>query len=359
MKVVFITPFLSQPRCVKRVTAFLNAGYDCSVFGYERGNYDVNKYPDSIPVTNLGRLKDGSNYISKFKKAFWDIRDIIQRNQGNDVFFYSFSFQHTIMLKAMKVKYIYEISDILYAYPHLMPFLPIFKVLDKNLIKHSTMTVMTSGGFYNFFNLKDDKIVVIPNKVNPALMNYCCRETLHLENGIRFAFIGSIRYESVFRIADVIGENFKQHSFTFWGSCRPYEKEKVDELLSKYSNIYYKGVFKSPEDLPNIYKNVDIVIACYDINSLNERLAEPNKLYEALCFCKPIIVSKGIFLGDRVKQLKCGYAIDASTKGNIKDFISSLSFNEIKKISNMELSLNQNEFVDRTNDLLISRLKEL
>lgn len=359
--IVFISPSLSQPRCIKRVSSFFNAGCSCDVYGYERGNYDVNKYPEGVKVTVLSKLEDGTNYVSKLKSAYHDVKKIIKTYRNTDTLFYSFSMQHAMIFRLFRVKYIYEISDILYAYPQFMRYLRIFKWIDKRLIKGSYKTVMTSGGFYEFYGLKLNKIIVIPNKVSPILESIGSREHVVItKDKIRFAFVGGIRYESVARFARVIGEKFPQHSFSFYGACSPAVKKIInfDAIIEKYENVDYHGVFKSPNDLPSIYENVDVVIACYDVNSLNERLAEPNKLYEAMYFCKPIVVSDGIFLGDRVKELQCGYAIDASSEESIYRFISSLKEEDIDSISEHEFSMPLSEMVDDTDQQIPELLKE-
>lgn len=353
--IVFISPNLSQPRCIKRVTSFYESGCVCEVYGYERGNYDVNKYPEGVNVTVFSKIEDGINYVSKLRLAYYDVKSIIKKYKHNEVLFYSFSMQHSMICRLFGVKYIYEISDILYAYPRFMQYLKVFKWIDKKLIKNSHKTVMTSGGFYDFFGLKSSKIMVIPNKVSPKLETIGKRERLTLSGErIRFAFIGGIRYESVARFAKVIGERFPQHTFSFYGVCSPAVKKLIDfdAIINKYDNVEHYGMFKSPEDLPGIYKNVDIVIACYDVSTLNERLAEPNKLYEALFFCKPIVVSDDIFLGNRVKELKCGYSIDASTDESICCFITSLTTSSINSISEHEYNMPHSEMVDNTDKLI-------
>lgn len=354
-KIVFICPSLSQPRCIKRVTSFFNAGCGCDVYGYERGNYDVNKYPEEVRVCVLSKMEDGTNYGSKLKSAYHDVKRIVRQYRNTEALFYSFSMQHSIIFWFFRVKYVYEISDIPYAYPQFMRFLRVFNWIDKKLIKDSYKTVMTSGGFYGFFGIKSNKIIVIPNKVSPILETIGSRERLTITGDrLRFAFIGGIRYRSVARFATIIGEKFPQHTFRFYGVCSPAVKKTInfDAIIEKYNNVEYHGVFKSPYDLPSIYKNVDVVIACYDVNSLNERLAEPNKLYEALYFCRPIVVSNGIFLGDRVKELQCGYAIDASTDESVYNFVKSLNACDINAISNREFAMPLSEMVDNTEQLI-------
>ena len=44
-------------------------------------------------------------------------------------------------------------------------------------------------------------------------------------------------------------------------------------------------------------------------------------------------MSDGIYLSDRVKEMGCGYTIDASSKDSIKVFVASLNFDEVWALS--------------------------
>ena len=89
--------------------------------------------------------------------------------------------------------------------------------------------------------------------------------------------------------------------------------------------------------MPEIYNNIDVVIALYDVDSVNVLYAEPNKLYEAVYFKKPIIVSSGTYLAEKVNRLGIGFDIDATDSANIDTFISGLTEQKInKKVMNAE-----------------------
>ena len=119
-----------------------------------------------------------------------------------------------------------------------------------------------------------------------------------------------------------------------------------------YSNVYYHGKFKNPEDLSGIYETLDIVVAWYDNASLNEQIAEPNKLYESLFFCKPIIVLPNTYLSCQVQQLECGFVVDANEYNSVKDFIANLSTAEINRISEKEFLTPLTEIIDSLKELI-------
>lgn len=353
--VVFIASLLSQPRCIKRVTSFLNAGYRCIVYGYDRGVYDVNCYPEGVEIHKLGTLDNGE-YLNKFKTVNNDVSFIVGRHKSH-VLYYSFGFAPALMLSFKKVKFVYELSDVWYAYPRFNKIRFLLKFVDKRIISKSALTLMTSGGFCNFFKETGQKILLQPNRISPYFLNKN-RTIKEINYNLSFGFVGSIRYKNIFRFAEVIGKHYPNYSFNFYGGGDKDTLNKIQDLISSYTNVRYWGKFKSPEDLEQIYSNLDIVVACYDNNSINERIAEPNKLYEALFFAKPIIVSQGIYLSERVKELACGYTLDASSIDNIKAFIDNLSIDSVRCISEHESTIPLDQIIDNSN-LLINRISEI
>ncbi len=352
-KVVFVVDSLSQPRCIKRILSFANAGYECEVFGYDRNKYNCNTLPDSIKVTVLGEMHDGKDYYKKIAVLRKDIQKIINSQQGQDPLYYSFGFFATILFFLRKKPYIYEISDILYGYPKFSKIMGLLKSLDKKLIKRSIITVMTSEGFRDFLDVHYENIVIQPNKVNAKLLNFD-RYPLEVSesDGLVFSFVGAIRYDTIFKFAEIIGSMFPQHEFHFYGQASGRSLERCNNLSSKYANVKYFGAFKNPDDLDSIYKNIDVVVACYTPTSLNEKIAEPNKLYESMFFCKPIVVSDGLFLSKQVQRYQCGYCIDATVEQNIVDFVKHLSVEHINRISQKEFDMNSTELVDDPKEII-------
>lgn len=354
-EIVFISDGLSQPRNIKRVTSLLNAGFKVKVYGYNRGKYDVNKYPSGVTPVVLGIFGDGNGYLNKFKALKHDVARIV-RDNGKDVLYYAFGILAAYMLKQKGCKYVYEISDILYAYPRFRFVLPLLKWMDRSIIDRAQLVVMTSEGFADFHGLRSDKLVLLPNKVNSALSS-TKRTPLEMKekDRIRFAFVGAIRYETTFRIAETIGKKYPNFEFHFYGGTK-ISLERCQSLDRTYPNVFYHGAYRNPEDVPGIYNSLEVVVACYDTNSLNEKIAEPNKLYEALYFCKPIVVAMDTFLSKQVSKYECGYSIDGSSIESIENFLNSIDYKDLNRISRHEYELNGDDFVDNA-QILIEKLK--
>lgn len=355
MKVVFFLASLSQPRCIKRIKSLHDAGYDVEVYGYYRGFYDVNVFPESISVINWGNIKSGEGYFAKFIRNIRNILKVVKSYRNDDVLFYAFGFDLAFVVSIFcKKRYIYESSDLLYTYFHSKYLISFFKKLDKIIIRRSYYTCFTSEGFARYLYPVDrpDNIIIQPNRVSPYFRDVeRIPILLKQRNGLVFSYIGAFRSpNTVFRFARLIGERYPQHKFYFYGDSNLTYLAK--DLSEKYSNIKYFGSFKSPEDLQGIYKNIDVVVACYDTKDVNEQIADPNKLYEAICFCKPIVVTSNSFLADQVNKLKVGFTIDAASDIVICDFLDRLTCEQINEISLHEASIDSNVYIDSAKNII-------
>ncbi len=353
-KVVFLAQGLSLPRIIKRVTSFYERGFDVEIYGFDRSEFlKVNVYPEGIKVISLGSLPDGKGYLNNLREHHKKMPKIIKANNKEGVLFYTMGFIPTFMAFMYAQRpYIYEISDLIYGTFRHELLTNIFAFVDRLMIKKSHLTVMTSQGFIDFlYKGKQPKNVMAqPNRLNSSFFGAVNRPKPSVNDSLRFGFVGYLRYtNTVFRFARIIGEKYPNYSFTFFGDSKFAVDAKA--LADKYENVHFKGKFRSPEDLVDIYNSLDIIVACYDTTTFNERVAEPNKLYESLFFCKPIIVSPDIYLSERVKALKCGYVIDATSDENVNAFIEKLKIEDAKTISQHEYDIDLKEIIDNPNDI--------
>ncbi len=356
-RIVCITGAISQPRFVKRINGLVEAGFDVIVVGYDRGLYNDNKLPKAVSFINKGIQTDGGGYMSKIVSGYKDVEELLDKYNNADTIFYSFSFLTAIWFYYKRANYIYEISDILYGYKRMKLIQPLMKCLDRKVVKYSFLTIMTSEGFKQFlFGEKNlDNIIIQPNKLSSKLNV----KRLVLKPNIKslnFSFVGSIRYfDTVLRFAKVVGKSFPQHKFHFFGNSKFTAEFK--KQCREYENVIFHGAFKNPEDLENIYSQTDIVVTCYENHNLNERIAEPNKMYEAIYFCKPIIVSSNTFLAQQIEKYKCGYAINAYCDMNIVNFINDLKVENLISISKNEFDFDTRLLIDQPN-VIVDKIRE-
>ena len=334
IKIVFLLASISQPRCLKRVDSFVKKGYEVEVYGFNREVYQDNVQNNNFTINDLGYSASGTGYFKKMLRVKKILSKIFDKNINDDVVYYAFSFDIALICKFFsKKKYIYEISDLVYTYFSSQLLVTCFKLIDLTIIKRSLLTVLTSQGYehYLFPKQKIENIIVQPNRLPSNIFNSELKRSSRRDSSLVFAYVGAFRYpDTVFRFARVIGEKYPDYKFYFWGDSNIKDLKNLATSYShKFKNVECFGPFKNPDDLEAIYNKIDVVVACYDTSSLNERVAEPNKFYEALYFHKPIVVSKGTFLAERVHAFDCGYSINADNDNDICLFVESLTKMEI------------------------------
>jgi glycosyltransferase involved in cell wall biosynthesis len=89
------------------------------------------------------------------------------------------------------------------------------------------------------------------------------------------------------------------------------------------NNIEYLG-WISYEDVINFTYKSDILFAFYDPSLPNNRLASPNKLFEAMMCSKPIIVNNCTSMADIVSDEKNGFIVPYGDIAQIKEAIINL-----------------------------------
>lgn len=311
-------------------------GIQVEAYGFKR--HDItNIKTDKINVNIIGTFDNSVSYKKRVPIMYHGIREVTRRYNKQEVLFYLFGLDVAGLFKLQSSKpYIYEEEDLIYTYFNNSLLRGFFTKLDRYIVKKSEKTIFTSDGFANFHfgGNWPSKVTIIPNKLKKEVLDYPPIEKQIDLACLRIAFVGSFRFRSVYNFAKVFLESFPNHKFLFFGSATDKENEDLFDVLKKYNNCVFHGRFKNPVDLPSVYSQFDLLLSTYDVEFENVKYAEPNKLYEAIYYDTPIIVSSNCFLGDKVEKMGVGYAINALNDEEIVSFVNSLtltSINEKKK----------------------------
>lgn len=360
--IVFIAPQLQQPRVIRRISTVYAAGYPIKVYGFDSGIFSKNLKSISFPVTEIIKRDKKDSKIKKVLCFIKTLRRIKKENNIDDIFYIFSAEMGNFSWILRNRKTIYEEADILGAYFSKPMIRRVFRYIDRGTIRRSLLTVFTSEGFvnYTFGDKRPDNVLVIPNKLNSKFFNAERKAEVKPSeldiNHIKFGFVGIIRYpNTIVRFAEVIGREFPQHEFHFFGD--PDVSSYLDNVRTM-PNVFLHGPFENPVELPSIYQQIDVVISCYDTTSWNVRVAEPNKLYEAIFFERPIVVSKGTFLEKQVERYNAGYAIKADDNQSITEFVRGINVKDLERFQVAESMVQWQELIDDTRPFL-ERIKQI
>ena len=348
--VIFIVQQLSQPRCIKRIRNFINAGYKVRIFGFNNGLYQENLDVADFKIEEQFILNKNASAFIKVLHYFKFIRSILKKVKEEDVV-YAFGFEVGVIVSFLhRGRFVYEEADVSAARVKQTLLRTLLLQLDRRIIRKSTLTIFTSEGFQDYLFPREKpyshKTLFLLNKLDNSFKGEERVNISHIDiSSIDFGFIGLIRYpNTILRFAKIIGSYFPQHRFHFWGDVDGNILDNED--WSKFSNVYFHGRFKNPSDLKDIYSTIDINIACYDPASGNVHIAEPNKLYESIFFGKPLIVTENTYLHKRIELFGVGFGINSLSNEAIVSFIKDLEASLILKCQLNCFKIRSEDLVD-------------
>lgn len=331
--IVFIITTLDS-HAKHRINDFVAHGFDVRVYSFVRTNEKQDCSDVSWPLAVIGSFHNSLPYYKRLPILYKGIKKIAKQYNGqNNVCFYYLGLDIAMIATyVVKQQYIYEECDLNHTYIGNPWLRSLFERLDCSIIKKSLQAILTSEGFLSFHKLKNtDNITLIANKLPESIENLPKLPARKTDiDHLSFGFVGSARYETIANFALVLVNHFPQHEFHFWGNIQQRVKS-IAEALTKYPNCHFHGRFKSPDDLPQIYSQIDFTLATYDTKFENVRYAEPNKIYEAIYFRTPIIVSKGTFLSEKVSRNRLGFSVNAMDENDIVSFIEHIDIDLYEK----------------------------
>lgn len=328
-EISFILSSLNDSHFRKRVEEFMDNGYQVKVYGFKRKGQNLPRLRYEPVILGEIENRNFSARLSLFNKS---IKGIAKDCKGKLCFFSSLDIALFAKLY-IKAPYIYEVCDL----TELTIGNPILRTaltkINASVIKKSQKTIITSEGFAEYFSkLPQDKFYLIPNKVSPEMPPFTEKKREFDRGKIKIGFAGVIRFESIYHFVKACadyGKNVEMHLFGIYSDADEWAA-KIEQIEKNSENVFFHGRFSNPEDLPSIYEGIDLVLCTYP-PTLGVKYAEPNKLYEAIYFRCPIIVSEKVFLGAKVKKLNIGYVIDAMDEDKIKPFLESLNASDYQK----------------------------
>lgn len=329
MKVVFILHDVSAHPCVKRIQEFVENGYNVEICGFDRG------FQSNIAIKDINIIGSFNSLLPYHKRLpimVRAIKGVVKKYKGENVIYYLFQLDVALAFRlcSSDKMYLYEEIDLMHTYFGNTIIKKLLERFDKYMIKRSLMSVFSSEGFltYHYGNEYPTNVYLIPNRLNKSITDVQFIEKKKKSDILRIGFVGMLRYKSVKNFIKTFCESFPESEFYVFGKVNEKEKDAFDDL-KKLSNYVFRGAFKNPDDLPKIYSEIDLVLATYDTDFENVRYAEPNKIYEAIYFDTPIIVSKKTFLEKKVCNLGIGYSVDAMNSEDIKGMVKDIKENGI------------------------------
>lgn len=347
---IVLAQSLEQPRIVKRINQKAKEYESVHVYGFTRNvhsvqNFEVLNHNENVEIRIVGQLKN-KNYLGRvnlFLKLIFLIYGCFGFKKKS---IYVFGLDLRILsFFIINSKVYYEISDIIWLYSSKSKR-KILSVLDKYLVGRSHRVIYTTKSFYESYysnSIDESKIIIEENRletygrVKPV--------DLILSDKVRIAYIGAFRYIGIIEnLIKSVSEN-KDIILNFYGATHGGGLLQIIQTATKdFSNVFYHGPFKNPDDLMSIYGENNLNFVVYDNSKENERVAMPNKFYESGFFNIPLVCATKTYVGERVLDQEMGWIIDTDFN-SISDFINKISVTEIRECHERIKELDKSQFI--------------
>lgn len=183
--------------------------------------------------------------------------------------------------------------------------------------------------------------IVLENKVEGTLVESIDRPNFgsrlegkpFVDRPLTIGYFGLLRDLWPWQVFEELGEKYGDDvRIVFRGI--PFEcLTDLVERIKPYSNMTYGGEYKSPADLPELYRDIDLVWVCYDPigeQDWNKKWARPNRFYESCCFRRPVVSRDGCQDSFDVKKYGIGYVMSETDPVRGAEAIMGISAQQLE-----------------------------
>ena len=322
------TSIVNDSRASKEILSLIDNGYDVTVLGWDRDN----RVNGEIIINGLkveGKFfkfracygESKRTIIGLFLLQFWLLFKLIKDNRKYSLLHacdFDCGFISNLVTILFNKKLVYDIYDY-YTDSRPMPkkVEKIVSGLENGIINNADLTIICGEWRKDQIkNANPKKLMVIHNTPD---IKYIKNDSIIKSKSkkIKLCYVGILQDSRlIMEVLDEIKGNSKYELHI--GGFGKYETD-IKNVSSKYDNIYYYGSLKY-EDVLTLERDSDILFATYDPSIKNHKYSAPNKVYEAMALCKPIIVCKNTGIDTMVVKNNLGISV----KYDGKDFIKGL-----------------------------------
>lgn len=352
-RILFALPTLGHPRHAKRISMMKEAGFDVEAVAFKRP-YHAGRMPN-CPVVTLESISHG-NYVKRaFKiiKALPKLRNAIKKHDLVFAFGPDMAVACLVANFFLRKKLVFEVGDIMR--PQLAPGLKgwVVRKIDRYVADKASVIVATSPRFLDEYYSKWVKTktpgLLIENKLERA---FCEKMELELsqtapspgtplqDRPLKIGYFGFLRNQWSLEVLERLVVKYP-NKFEIVIAGRPTESTKNTlDRVARLENIDYRDEYRSPDDLPELFRSIDMVWACYHPFRNDEwgfRWARPNRFYQGCLFRKPFFSRAGCQDAIFIAEHNIGKIVSEVGIDETADSVASLTASDIKAwTSNMQ-----------------------
>ncbi len=306
--------------------------FDAKIIEYDIFNWDrLNiEYPEKVNTYRDKKSGHKRNYIDYYKYREYLISKLSKTKYDKIIIFgiqLGF-FLSKYLYREYKGKYIFDIRD----YNKVINFFDI-----KRLIDDSYFTVISSTGFKEW--LPKSKKIIINHNTRISNFTEIDYDPLDINKKLVISYIGAVRDFKVQKRFINSLSNSKVINLHFHGEGSINRNLYLHISKNRINNVLLTGRYE-PEEEIKLYEDCNMVNMLIPSNDINSRTLLPNRLYNAVINCRPIVTLKGSYCASVTEHYGLGIALDSFNDAETK------IIKYIKKLDYVKYRGNRKGFLD-------------
>ena len=224
----------------------------------------------------------------------------------------------------------------------------IFRLIERSCLKQCALLIVSSPAYIEQYFKPTQRFAgkwqLIENKMPPGFTAPVSRATDNdrserpqaSERPLTIGWFGILRcrksFDMLMQIAAARPDTVR---IEIRGIPSGFDSGEFEQRVAGAKNVSYGGPYRSPDDLNDLYRNIDITWAIdyFEEGACSEWLL-PNRLYESGYFGVPMLTRAGTATADYVTRKRLGWSLDNPVPENAVDFIDQLTPDQLARVSN-------------------------
>ncbi len=333
-------------RLPRAAMALKEAGYEVEILNWNRGvNADIIEkatkdfHEEGITVHSIycGNTPYGKGLITIMNKFIFILKVILftlkKGHQYNTVHAIDFDLGLPMALaklinRKLKFKFFYDIADFVETFHSPIPnfIRRMIKHTSERIMKMATLIIIPDENrLCNIPIELHNKTIIINNSIDPpkAKGDFPINTSIDQLNVFYYGALSKDRGIELL---------LKQKNISIWFAGKGELQEEIIAAQSNNSHINYLGYLSLPQILA-IANEMDIIYMVYNPSYEHNRIASPNKLYEALYLGKPCVVSENTSIDLFVEKYDIGYVTKFDSY-SLSQVINTIKKDELSRKGN-------------------------
>ena len=375
-KVVYFGLDCTDVNVVKRIRAFKEQSFEAIGISFRRNRYNTDFVPEWDNI-DLGTIEDARYFrrILSMLQAVWRIfRARDKLNNAN--FYYARNLDMGILaflargISRQKTPVVYEVLDVLPPFVENNIRGKLIRFIERWILKRCHLLVTSSPGYIenyfepiqrytgNWFLLENRQypLITLPQAETqpepPPLDSLKAKR-----DRWAIGYFGAVKCVQSWEIIQFIAQELPEKVEIYIkgvpiylyidGAFRKIPADEFQKMVEDFPNIRYGGPYQHPDDLADMYSQVDFTW-CFDFSmEHNSKWCLPNRLYEGGYFEVPALAAKGFQVGKYIEELGVGWTFDAPYGKNMVQFFDQLTSEEYLRIKERYREIPKSQFVGK------------